>query len=505
MAAVVSDSEFRGRCDLIFRNAELVDGSGAPATTGDLGVASGRIVAIGDLGALSADREIEAAGNILSPGFIDVHTHDDQLLLEDPDVRPKITQGVTTVVTGNCGLSIAPVTRYSGGSLLPPLNLVLDQEKYPFDSIESYFTALEKKPAATNSVTLVGHSTLRFNAMSRMDRPATDKEIAAMENQMADALAAGAIGLSSGLFYPTARAATTEEIVAIAEPVGEAGGIYATHMRDEGDNIVASIEEAAHIGQKTKTQVLISHHKLQGINNFGRSRESLPLIEKLAKTQNISFDVYPYTASSTVLLPELIDRSERVIVTWSKKRPDLAGRDLANIADELDLSLLDAAESLQPAGAIYFTMSEQDVRWILKHPLAIVGSDGIPQDRHPHPRLWGTFPRVIGRYGRELELFDLEQAIHKMTGAPAAVFGLKDRGLLRPGYAADLVLFNSQSILDANDFIQPTVPANGISIVLTNGEIVCQNSQPTGKRTGKPIRLQQTNRSPASYQPTFSS
>ncbi len=366
MAAAVSDpARPAGRADIVFRGARLIDGTGAPSVEAD--VAGDRITAVGDRSALAADLEVEATGKALAPGFIDVHTHDDRYLLTNPEVAPKASQGVTTVVVGNCGISISPYRR--GGSPPPPLNLMADREDYRFRSVDDYFDRLDRAPAALNSLTLIGHTTLRYNMMDDLDRRASDREIDGMRALKSEALDAGAVGMSSGLFYPPARAAGTDEVVAVAETLAERDGIYTAHIRDEADHVTEAIEEAAEIGRRAGVQLVISHHKTSQPENFGRTRETLPLIDGLRAGQRIGLDVYPYIAGSTVLLPEMVEGRGRVIVTWCSPRPEFAGRDLDEIAQEMGLDRVEAARALLPAGAVYFMMDEADVQRILAFPM----------------------------------------------------------------------------------------------------------------------------------------
>ena len=234
--------------------------------------------------------------------------------------------------------------------------------------------------------------------------------------------------------------------------------------------------------------MVISHHKCAGTNNFGRSTETLGLIETAREHQQVGLDAYPYTAGSTVLLPELIDSCERVIVTWSTSRPEFAGRDLAEVAQELGCSAREAAERLQPGGGIYFMMDEADVRRILSYPHTMIGSDGLPHDQHPHPRLWGTFARVLGHYAREVGLFSLEDAVRRMTGLPAETFGLKGRGVLRAGAYADLVIFDPATIAARATYDTPIQPAAGIDLVMTNGVEVWGPNGASGARPGRALR-----------------
>lgn len=476
------------RPDLILRGGDVVDGSGAPRRRADVAITGDRITAIGDLAKVTAAREIDASGLVITPGFIDVHTHDDRYLLEEPLMPAKASQGVTTVVVGNCGSSLAPYTR---ADVPPQASLMLSDPQYRYPTTAQYFAALDKAKPALNAAVLVGHRSLRFNSMDDLERPATGPEIKEMRAQLREALDAGAIGLSTGLFYPGAQKATKEEVAEIAAEMRADDGIYTAHIRDEGDHLLESIEEAAEIGRMAGVQVVLSHHKAAGRTNFGKTALSLPLIEKLMQSQRLAFDVYPYIASSTALLPGIVDRAERVHITWCKGRPEFANRDLDEVAKELGgLSRQDTAKAVIPAGAIYFTMDEADVSRVVAHPRSMIGSDGIPSDTFPHPRLWGTFPRVLGHYGRGLGLIPLELAVHKMTGLPAAEFGLKDRGVLREGAYADLVLFDPNTIIDSATFDNPKQPATGIVEVLVNGEAIWAKGVSTGARPGRALRRQ---------------
>lgn len=458
------------RCDLIIRDATLFDGTGAPRSTGDVGVSGERIVAVGDLGAATADREIIATGKALAPGFIDSHTHDDRAVLCGPGcLACKSSQGVTTVVVGNCGVSLAPMRLSAGERPIPPLDLVADGGT-AFDSFGDYAEAVRRHPAAVNTYAFVGHQTLRYRVMGTdVLRPARDGEIEQMRRMVAEALAEGASGFSTGLYYKPNMHATTEEVIAVAEPLRAAGGMYVTHMRDEADRVCASIEETLKIGRRVGVPVHISHHKCSMPENYGRSVQTLALIEAAATMQEVAFDMYPYPAGSTVLMPDRLREDCRVIITWSIPHPEMTGKDLAEVARGWNTDIRTAAEKLTPAGAITFQMDEEDVRRIMAHPLSIIGSDGIPHDAHPHPRLWGTFPRVLGLYVRQLGLLSLEDAIHKMTGRTAALFGMQDRGVLRPGAYADLVLFDPHRVIDRATFETPMLESEGIEQVWTNG------------------------------------
>jgi N-acyl-D-amino-acid deacylase len=475
------------RFDLIVRNATVVDGTRAPRYKADVGVRGDRIAAIGSLENSRAKTEIDAAGKIVSPGFIDAHTHDDRLMLSAPDMAPKASQGVTTVVAGNCGISLAPLVLGSGVAP-PPLDLIGDTSWYRFPSFKAYVEELESRPAATNAALLVGHTTLRVVSMNDLDRPATKKEIEQMQAMVREALDAGAIGVSTGLYYEPARAAPTEEVIEVCRPLTAKRSLYCTHMRDEGDHVTDSLEETFRIGRELGVPVVVSHHKVVGTPNFGRSRETLPLIEERMKSQGIGLDCYPYCASSTVLSWQRTWVAMKVLITWSKPHPEFNGMDLDVAAAKMGLDKEAAVARLLPAGAIYFSMDEADVQRVLAFAHTMVGSDGLPHDAAPHPRLWGTFPRVLGHYSRGLGLFPLETAVYKMTGLTARTFGLKDRGVLKEGAYADLCVFDAETVDEAVTFAQPIRPAKGIEAVIVNGAITWRDGKPTGARPGRVLR-----------------
>ncbi|HXF18487.1 MAG TPA: amidohydrolase family protein, partial [Burkholderiales bacterium] len=345
--------------DLLIRNASIIDGSGAARFEGDIGVRADRVVKIGRLDAARGDIELDASGKVAAPGFIDAHTHDDRLMLSAGDMAPKVSQGVATVVAGNCGISLSPMPDGMKGAAPAPLDL-LDNEGtwFRFRTFGAYVEELAAHPAATNCALLVGHMTLRVVTMDRLDRPATTAEIGRMRGLVREALGSGAIGFSSGLYYELSNAAPAEEVVQIAQPLKEFNGIYCTHMRDEAEQVLESLDESFRAGRELGVPVVISHHKVVGSKNHGRSRETLPNIAEAMRVQPVCLDCYPYMASSTMLSYARTLICSRVIVSSSKPYPQFAGMDLDEVVKIMGLPVEEAIAKLQPASAIYFSMDE---------------------------------------------------------------------------------------------------------------------------------------------------
>lgn len=475
--------------DCVVRNGEVIDGSGKPRFRADLGIKDERIAAIAAPGSLTGAQTVDAAGRIVAPGFIDVHTHDDTALIDNPSMAMKASQGVTTVICGNCGASPAP---YQRPDMPPLLSLIVKNPANVAPSFAAFAAKVEAARPALNGAFLIGHSTLRMSVMGTdLNRQATQPEIAAMRDLLDESLEQGAIGLSSGLFYPPAMAASTDEVAEVAAPLGKHQGIYTAHMRDERDDILQAMDETFEIGRRAgAASIVVSHHKCAGRQNFGRMRETLPKMEAAMRQLPVGFDVYPYVAGSTILRKEMLDDALKVIITFSETVPGMSGRDLADIAREWGIGIHEAADRLQPAGAIYFMMDEGDVQRALSHPDAMIGSDGIPFDAHPHPRLWGTFPRVLGHYSRDLGLFPLEDAVRRMSALPARNFRLKDRGEIKEGYFADLCVFDPATVIDSASFEVPMTPARGIDMVFVNGAPVWREGRSTGERPGRVLRRQ---------------
>jgi N-acyl-D-aspartate/D-glutamate deacylase len=470
-------------CDTLIQKANVLDGSGSASEVLDVAIRDGRICEVGPSLHYKAGTALDAEGMVLAPGFIDTHTHDDTSVIRDPQMLAKLSQGVTTVIVGNCGICAAPVKLQ--GDPPDPMNLLGDAGAFRYPTFASYVSALDEARPAVNVGALVGHTALRNNHMDRLDRIATEEEIEGMREQLREALDAGALGLSSGLAYASANAASTEEVLALAQPLASAGAIYVTHMRTETEAILDAMNETFEIGRQSKVPVIISHLKCAGIANWGRSDEVLQALDTAREVQPAGCDCYPYAAGSSTLDLRQVDPRVEITITWSTPHPEIGGKSLKSIAEGWGVSQLDAARKLQPAGAIYHSLSEADMRKILAHPATMIGSDGLPNDPRPHPRLWGTFPRVLGRYSRDEELISLPDAIHKMTGMPAQRFGLAERGMIRVGYCADLVLFDPEKIIDTATFIDPVRAAQGIAGVWVNGVLSYTSEGATGSRAGR--------------------
>lgn len=469
--------------DVILKGGQVIDGSGQSAFAADVALTGDSIVAIGDLSHVAADRIIDTTGLVVAPGFIDVHTHDDLICITQPEMTPKISQGVTTLIVGNCGISAAPLRFRDGVS--EPFNLLGRQEDFAYDTFASYRQAIEAVPPRVNVAALVGHSTLRVRCVKDLDRPATASELEQMNVLLRQALDDGAVGMSSGVFYGPAQATDIHELSVLAQTVSEAGGVYTAHLRNELDGIVDALQEGFAVAKPRQTPFILSHFKCAGVRNWGRAAELLGLIDSARQTQPVHLDCYPYTAGSTVIRPDLADGEVEILINWSTPHPEVAGRTLKSIAEEWGMTEASAAEQLMPGGASYFQMREQDMRRIMQHHCCMIGSDGLPHDSLPHPRLWGTFPRVLGRYARELKVLSLETAVHKMTGLSAATFGLRDRGRIGVGLKADITVFNPETIIDRATYDNPAQLAEGVVHVFVNGSLAWTEQTATPVRNGR--------------------
>lgn len=474
------------RCDLLITGGTVLDGTGAAGFAADVAVQDDRILAVGPGldRRFRAGRSVDATARAVAPGFIDVHTHDDRALLSHPLMPFKVSQGVTTLVAGNCGVSMAPLV--IAGQPPPPLDLLgPDAGWFRFARFGDYARQLRATPPALNCGLLVGHITLRHGVMDRFDRAADAREIAAMAGAVDDAMNDGAIGFSTGLDYPDSVHSSEAEVTALAARVKPFGGLCCCHHRDYFAGLDGALEEVFRIGKAAGVPMVVSHHQCTGAASFGKAPATLRRISEARRTTPLGLDVYPYNASSKTLDPARAKPGVRIMVTWSTHHPEHAGRMLDDIAADMGCTAMQAAERILPAGAIYFQLDEQDVQAILAYPHTMIGSDGLPHDVHPHPRLWGTFPRVLGHYVRELGLLTLPDAIRRMTSLPAAWFGFRDRGVVRQGAFADLVVFDPATVKDTATFTHPAQPAAGIDLVMCNGRVTWQGGAHTGARPGR--------------------
>ena len=475
----------------LFKHAQVIDGTGAASQALDVLVEGEWIVQVAPCINETYDSDLEVIdcqGLTLTPGFIDVHTHDDAQVLMNPQMTAKVSQGVTTVITGNCGLSLVPLVTNQPHS---PLDL-LHTSKFLYPSLADYAQAIQTAAPFVNVGVLIGHTTLRAVSMAAFDRAASDAEITTMQTHLEQAMQEGALGLSSGLFYQPAAAAQATEMQALTKVLGRHGGVYVTHLRSEMDTIIESMHEAADAANVGRVPWILSHHKCAGPKNWGRTIETLALLDRLAQTQEIGLDAYPYNAGSTLLRLDLVDGVIEILITRSEPHPEMVGRYLADIAQQWQVSEQEACRKLMPGGACYFQMHEDDVKRVLQHPRTMIGSDGLPHDERPHPRLWGAFAKVLAHYCRAEKLFTLEQAIHKMTGLSAHRFGLSNRGLIKEGAYADLVLFDPATIQDKSTYDNPHQMCEGIHKVMVNGEWAFNHGIIANKGSGVFIKRSRT-------------
>lgn len=470
--------------DWVIEGGWVIDGLGGPRFRADVGVADGRIAAVGDLSTTHATQRFDACERIVAPGFIDVHGHDDLMFVERPDLTWKTSQGITSVVVGNCGISGAPAPL--PGNHAAALALLGDSPLHA--DMEAYFAALNQQRPMINVAALVGHANLRLATMRDPSAQPTANEQQAMEQMLAQALQSGAVGFSTGLAYQPGCLAQADELQGLARVASAHGALHTSHIRDEGDALEEAVDEVLSIGGDTGCATVLSHHKCMMPRNWGKSRATLAHIDR-ARAQGlaVALDIYPYPGSSTILIPERAEQIDDIRVTWSTPHPECAGRHLADIAAHWGCDRTEAARRLCPAGAIYFAMDEDEVRRIFLHEDCMVGSDGLPNDVHPHPRLWGSFTRVLGRYVREARLLTLEAAVARMSSRPASVFGLAGRGRISPGAWADVVVFDADSVVDLATWEAPTRASAGVELVLVNGEQV-HPARPGMARPGHILR-----------------
>ncbi|MGE5595502.1 MAG: N-acyl-D-amino-acid deacylase family protein [Hyphomicrobiales bacterium] len=481
--------------DITFRNVRVLDGLGNPAVQADVAVQDGRIVAVGE--APAGRREVDGRGMVLSPGFVDTHSHDDGAFVRYPGMEFKLAQGVTTEISGNCGFSAAP--NIPGRSLMPG-DIVGPASEW--EDLAGYFATVEARRPAINNAMLVGHNRVRAMVMGLERRAPTAAELAEMRGHVAKAMDQGAVGFSTGLIYQPGRFADTEEVIALATEAGSRGGLYATHMRNEGDRLLEAVEEALRIGRESGCGVHISHHKSAGRANWGRVGESLKVVDAAHEAGlETTLDVYPYTAGSGPMWQyvnlDAIDEewAANVMLATCPDERSFEGRMLPEIARERGWTLAETVRNVleAPHGreviCIQFIIDEADIETNLRHPRMMIGSDGIPDLRgRPHPRLYGTMPRVLAKYVRERGVIPLEEAVRRMTSLACERFGLTNRGRVAEGYWADLVLFDPATVQDTATYEEPKQEPKGIAMVVVNGEVAYEEGRHTGAGAGRMLR-----------------
>jgi N-acyl-D-amino-acid deacylase len=527
--------------DLIIRNGHIVDGTGNPHYCADVGIAGGKIRRVAKrLEPDNARRVIDAEKRVVCPGFIDAHTHDDLYLLSRPTCDDKVLQGVTTVVIGNCGQSVAPISDAHRDVITGSFKFLgsgLNREDLNIKSFGDYLQKLEVLKPGINVIPLVGHSTVRMCTMGMANRKPTATELKDIQSHVSNAMRDGAFGLSTGLIYAPGNYATTEEIVELAKMLTPFGGIYATHMRSESEQELDAIAEAIRIGKEAGVHVHIAHHKIAGKTNWGKSTDTLRLMaEARSRGMEVTCDQYPYRAGSTYLAAVLPPRvlADGPIVYSSKLRDEAFRAEIVSeikdannpgwenlikgagfdgimisvsrhskyvgktIAEIADLERKDpfnvifdlVAEETREVIAILFMMGDEDICRIMRNPWTMIGSDGIPGFgiNRVHPRMTGTFPRVLGKYVRKDGVLSLEEAVRKMTSLPAQTFGLKSKGLLKEGFDADLVVFDPHTIIDGSTYEEPNRGPEGIYNVVVNGQLAAENGRIMGATSGQVLR-----------------
>jgi len=526
--------------DLILCNGSVIDGAGNPWFKADVAVEGNKIVKVGDGGGLEADREINVKGYMVAPGFIDIHTHSDLNLVINPKADSKLRQGITTELIGCCGSSPAPLNERMKEEMVFKISSLEFHLDIDWSTMGGYMKRLDRQGICVNVATLVGHGTVRDYVMDYDARPSTEEELEQMKKLVAQAMEDGVIGMSAGLEYAPGIYSKTEETIELCKIVARYGGIYDVDHRDEGDRggLIRSINEVIEIAEKSKCPVQISHLKCLGKLAWGLSEKILTMIENArGRGIDITYDQYPYTASGTDLfawtphwakeggrsglvekmkdprkrerikdgLWEIIEirgGPERQMVSTFPPNPSYEGRSIKEIADlrgkppkDTAIELLEENEGT--VRVVSFNMDEDDLLRIMRHPLHMVGSDGYSVTKtgvlgkgNPHPRYFATYPRVLEIYVREKNILTLEDAIRRMTSAPAQRLGLRDRGLIREGYKADIAVFDPKNVKQLSTFEDPKQYPVGIDYVIVNGKVAIDEGQYNGTLAGLVLRRQ---------------
>ncbi|MBI3734064.1 MAG: D-aminoacylase [Chloroflexi bacterium] len=529
--------------DLMIRGGKIIDGTGSPAYRAEVYIRGDRIAEIGGRPderaafrqAQGAARILDVDGLIVAPGFIDVHSHYDRLLLAQKPDDSKVVQGVTTEIVGNCGFALAPVNPDFRELLVTQTSAIMGEGDLPWLTFGGYLSALEAAAPPVNVGALAGHNAVRVAAMGFENRPARPDELARMKGYVAEAMDAGALGLSTGLVYPPGTFAKTDEVVELAKVVRPYGGLYASHIRNEANRLIEAATEAITVGEEAGVPVQISHCKASGSSNWGKGAALMRTIrEANGRGLDVTGDQYPYLAGSTLLstllppwaheggVPELLTRLrsaemrgrmkhdmehgsgdwwnpskntswDGVLIAASPRMPEIEGKSLERLVREAGRDPYETLFTLLEQTRcqilmIIFLMTEDDVRTIMRDANVMIGTDALATGSKPHPRSYGTYPRVLGKYVRDERVLDLPEAIRKMTSLPAQKFKLKDRGIIRRGVHADLVIFDPQRIQDTATYDNPVQHPRGVPYVLVNGVFGVDDGRVTGARAGKVLR-----------------
>lgn len=518
--------------DIVFKNVRVIDGTSAPWFRADVAVKDGRICKVGAIKEPAARQIVDGGDQYLAPGFIDIHSHSDTTLPAYLQAESRILQGITTEIGGDCGLSVAPVS--PDPEKKKQLRDYVGDLDYTWNTVGQYLDTLEAQKTSVNFGTAVGHGSIRIAAMGFDARKATDEEMGHMRALLREALADGAFCMSSGLIYPPGCYADTDELAQLCEELVPFGSFYETHMRNEGDRVVEAVAESLEIARRSGAPLQIAHHKVTRKTGWQlHCKTTIAMIEKARREGlDVTCDQYPYNASATsldsnlsnwafeggmeALFARLKDPDTRAklrdeanashVGRWgdiyvsyveSEKNAWTVGKSIEEIAAARGVDPADACfdlvlEERGHVNEVNYGMCEEDIEYIMRRPYVMIGSDGnaasMDYPGQPHPRWYGTFPRVIAKYCRERKLFPLETAVFKMTGLPASRLGLSDRGLIREGMHADLVLFDFDEIQDTPAYDNPKQPCAGIRQVYVNGVLTAENGRHTGARAGHILR-----------------
>ncbi len=518
--------------DIIFKNVRVIDGTSAPWFRADVAVKDGVICKVGAIKDASAQEVVDGKDQYLAPGFIDIHSHSDTTLPAYPQAESRILQGITTEIGGDCGLSVAPVSH--DPEKKKQLRDYVGDLDYTWNTVGQYLDTLEKQHPSVNFGTAVGHGSIRLAAMGFDARKATDEEMSLMRGLLREALTDGAFCMSSGLIYPPGCYADTDELAQLCEELVPFGAFYETHMRNEGDHVVEAVAESLEIARRSGAPLQIAHHKVTRKTGWQvHCKTTIAMIERARREGlDVKCDQYPYSASATsldsnislwafdggmdALFARLQDPETRAklrdeanashIGRWgdiyvsyaeSEKNAWAVGKNIEEIAAVRGVDPADACfdlvlEERGRVNEVNYGMCEEDIEYIMQRPYVMIGSDGnavsMDYPGQPHPRWYGTFPRVIAKYCRERKLFPLETAVFKMTGLPASRLGLADRGQIREGMHADLILFDFDQIQDTPTYDDPKQPCAGIRQVYVNGVLTAENGRHTGARAGHVLR-----------------